>query len=948
MAVIDSNQTVSKNVNGFDKGIHASARTMMLDNLQGTMYKKPIESAVRECVSNAVDAVKEKLTAIKIKSGLAKASDFYLTREDVKDKIANAEDDIYQDSEFNPDYYDLKWLDAHDNTVKLKYVTNDQTKRDQFIISDPGVGLGGKRLEGFFSLGYSSKRLNSGELGGFGLGAKSPLSTGVESYRMISRYNGKEYCFDIYSHKVDCVYGKWGDEGTMNNFTEFESVMVTEKYIETVEEVDEAGNLVTTQVPSTRSVPYKAYYKATTEKNGTTLVIDVKKHNRGKYFESVKSQLMYLTADITFEEIDVDGNTRTVAFKSEAIYEDDDIILPTSGFYTKPHFVINGVGYGIIDFNEADLAVKYGAIGIKFKMEDLDVVPSREDVRYSPKTTAAILAKYKKVAATVERKVQASLDQDDLIDWIRACNKIMQTTGNANSSNAISRMSSLVDNTNLEPEFKDTKIKYKTDAKSFVTPLLHMQHTALEQAQSSYSWGRSSTQAKKKRKTKREDVTNILMFDKPQYFQTGRLNNSLSIYLASHHDKVGGYCTLEINSKYAYLEDSFKEYVEKKLDKDAFITKATIDMKVFEQDPKRVATIITHIEKLATFLELLSTSPNIAHYDSQVVPEGFKITEDEGEDGAEVEDTVDYEAIEKAKREAKYKETLKRRKENKIFTGYQLANKKISSYTYKAGYERKEISQNDLNFDDCKVVYGTDTEDSAFTFMMSMAKQRGDDYSNEAATYYWGDELKVLKVAKTNLRYVAGEGTPVEEHLLNIEDGVLRATEEVRRVLTARVIYQIINKKSLFLRNFSEVNAELSASYKKLTAYIAAAPNINVLSGENKDNKYVKLFNSYYDVNLAFIKYEQLTEDERSELLDGVDTSQFDIDVLDVDLIDRGIYTEAMKLEAFAEVYGGILQHIESLKDEEEHRLDSDLVSGVKEIIETRKDQLEYQYNGIN
>jgi hypothetical protein len=167
MAIIDSNQTVSSNISGFDKKIHRSATTMMLDNMQSHMYQKPIESAVRECVSNAIDSVKEKNLAKQILKGEAKVEDHYISRDSVKDKVVSEDSDIYEDSEFNKDYYDLKWLNVSD-TVTLTYTTNEQNKRDQFTITDPGVGLGGNRLEGFFNLGYSSKRLNTNELGGFG------------------------------------------------------------------------------------------------------------------------------------------------------------------------------------------------------------------------------------------------------------------------------------------------------------------------------------------------------------------------------------------------------------------------------------------------------------------------------------------------------------------------------------------------------------------------------------------------------------------------------------------------------------------------------------------------------------------------------------------------------------------------------------------------------------
>lgn len=932
MAVLDSNQTVSNNVSGFDKGIHASARTMMLDNLQGTMYQRPIDSAVRECVSNAIDAVKEKITAIKIKSGKAKVSDFYLTREDVKDKIANDEDDIYQDSEFAPDYYDLKYL-SDDNAVRLQYINRSQTEKDQFMIHDPGVGLGGKRLEGFFSLGYSSKRLNANELGGFGLGAKSPLATGVESYRVISRYNGKEFCFDVYSHKVDCVYGKWGDNGNMNKSIEFESVKVTQKY------VDDKGEV------QTKQVPYQAYYKETKEKNGTTLIIDVKKHNKSKYMEAVRSQLMYVSTDMVFEEVSQTGVATNIPFKANIIYQDDDIIIPSTTFFTRPHFVIKEMCYGIIDFNEADLAVKQGNIGIKFNMEDLAVLPTREGVQYISKTTNAIVSKSGNVSKTVESRVQAELSQTELIDWLRACNKVMHTVGNGNSNDVVSRMSAFADNTQLNPTFANTGIKYKSDVKAFLTNLLKMDHISVE---AHSRWSGSSPA----RKVNRVENTNIIGFDKPLYFQFGPSQKRVTSYLAHHHESVGGCCVIRLGTTYTYLEGVLGKYVANREGVDFTTTLAAgkVEISKVEGDAKKIAAVEAHWEKMLEVVSMIKNSKNaqVCIYDDVIVPAGFKGDEVVEAKGV-VSDGIDYEALAEAKRKAKYKEALKRRRENQQFVGYKLANKKVNSYYYKAGFERSELSVEQLDFDNCMVAYGTDTEDSAFNLMIDLAKQRGESYDNQAETYYWGDDVKVVKVAKTNLRYVKSEGTPVEEYLLNIEDGTLRATEEVRRALTSKAIYEIVNKKSTFLRNFKEINPEIADSWTKLNTYIRKAPNVSIFSTpQASDNKYVKLFGSYYDVNLAFIKYEHLTEDERTELLDGVDTSQFDIDVLDVSLIDREIYEEALKLEGFAEVYGNIFKHIDVLSGTPGKKVDSDLIVEIKDIISAKKDQLEFTYEGVN
>jgi hypothetical protein len=273
----------------------------------------------------------------------------------------------------------------------------------------------------------------------------------VESYRIISRYNGKEFCFDIYSHKVDCVHSKWNDDGTSNKYYEFKSVLINE---EVEEEYEEDGELKTRTI--TREVPYKAYYKDTDEKNGVIIFIEVRKHNRAKYFEAVKSQLMYLKDDIRFMEEDYSGRNNEVKFKANILYEDDNIIMSDYNYYQRPHFVIKNVGYGIIDFNELDLSHKFGNIGIKVKMEDINVTPSRETVIYSTKTRDAVLKQYEKVAATVESKIQGALGQDNFVDWVTSCNKIMFSSSNSNDT--ISRLSGLIDKSTLKPKYKDTNI----------------------------------------------------------------------------------------------------------------------------------------------------------------------------------------------------------------------------------------------------------------------------------------------------------------------------------------------------------------------------------------------------------------------------------------------------------------------------------------------------------
>lgn len=129
---------------GFEKKIEESALGMMLDVMQKYQYQYPIKSAVRELVSNGLDALSERDMAKNILSGKNVVSDYF----------ADIEGDIYQDSRFNPSYYDLNYL-GDDNKVNVTYHEGEGTEKDYITFNDQGVGLGGKRMEKYFNLGWN-------------------------------------------------------------------------------------------------------------------------------------------------------------------------------------------------------------------------------------------------------------------------------------------------------------------------------------------------------------------------------------------------------------------------------------------------------------------------------------------------------------------------------------------------------------------------------------------------------------------------------------------------------------------------------------------------------------------------------------------------------------------------------------------------------------------------
>lgn len=421
MAILEHKTIESSS--GFAKEIEESALTMIFDNLQKSQYHYPIPSTVREVACNALDAIKERDAVIEILKGEKKEEDYFIRRDEA----------IYKDSNFDESYYDLEWLSREKNAV-ITYVSKDTTEGSDYLsIKDNGVGLGGKRLEGYMKLGYSTKRNSKLVIGKYGLGAKAPLSTQVESYRLITAHNGKKFIFDIYSHKVDSAIPKFNlDKGIENKSYKFAN-------------------------------DYVAYYEDTLEKNYVEVIVKTKKHHKQQYISAAKSQLLYLKGIKFF--VDSDGYSQEIDITSSIMYEDDKIILANNNQYSKPHIVIDGVSYGYIDFQELELEYKNGNVGIKVAPEEVSVNPSRETVVWNEQTRTTVVNRFKEVVGIASTFVEAELDETDFLKWIQKCTKIL---ANTDRNSTLGRLASLVDKGQITPSFVgDKTIKYKTMEKFF-------------------------------------------------------------------------------------------------------------------------------------------------------------------------------------------------------------------------------------------------------------------------------------------------------------------------------------------------------------------------------------------------------------------------------------------------------------------------------------------------
>lgn len=431
MSIKTIDQEIRSNTAGVAKRINKGAERMVFDILQSTQYSNPIPSTIRELVTNACDSQREKEIAIEILTGVKTEEDYFIRRDGEQ----------YSDSNFNRDYYDLKYLNTDIDTVTINYKRNEGVGYcDVLEIIDHGVGIGGKRLEGILELGYSTKRNTSQNFGAFGLGAKVALSTGVEFYTIETVHNGKKFKCNCYPYKTDFMIPKF------NPYIEF-------------------------------SDGTKVHYEETDEKNYTIVSFGVKKHNRSRFEEAVEEQLNYL-GNVKFF-IQEQESRWEKNIHSNVLHNSDYVIVTDSYVYSRPHIVVVkdqsssvGINYGYVDFRELEMEQLYGSVGLKCPIrqtikdpdtgeeivlqEGVEVTPSREKVIWNENTKRFIQGVIDKASEEASELVEQQLNETDFLKWIKACYDIIGK-GLQGSGSALRQLSKIIDTSKLRPKYSEDK-----------------------------------------------------------------------------------------------------------------------------------------------------------------------------------------------------------------------------------------------------------------------------------------------------------------------------------------------------------------------------------------------------------------------------------------------------------------------------------------------------------
>lgn len=231
-------------------------------------------------------------------------------------------------------------------TVKLPY-----SLEPYLIVDDEGTGLSPEDVIRFCSTVFESdKDLSNEDIGGFGLGVKSPYTI-TDSFNIATRWNGTEYNFI-----------------TMKN---------------------EEGLPCIMQLGS----------NPTDRCNGMTITIPVKDQSYYRFRDELKTQLKFFVNKPTVYE---NGSAmlypETYWYKLEPTmsYGNVDVYEKASRYNQLITVVMGGVGYkvGLELLNNNDLKKPIELIGIDFVINfpigEVDIQPSREGLEYTDKTIDAL------------------------------------------------------------------------------------------------------------------------------------------------------------------------------------------------------------------------------------------------------------------------------------------------------------------------------------------------------------------------------------------------------------------------------------------------------------------------------------------------------------------------------------------------------------------------------
>lgn len=232
--------------------------------------------------------------------------------------------------------------------VIIRKTFDNETKTHYISFIDFGVGMSEERVYDIYGVYFeSTKRVDNTQIGGFGIGGKTPLaykrSTGVgegeydNTFFVITIYNGTKYYY--------CIY-----EGAD-----------------------------TPIISPLHSEP-------TTERNGTEIRVPVLESDIDQFAKEMVRQLYYFE-DIIFEGFEDVWNVGETLSNEYQIIRGKSFLYRGNDYSSNVHICLGRVAYPI-DYNVLGLSSGDYVLPVAIRLEvgDLNVTVSRESIDYSENT----------------------------------------------------------------------------------------------------------------------------------------------------------------------------------------------------------------------------------------------------------------------------------------------------------------------------------------------------------------------------------------------------------------------------------------------------------------------------------------------------------------------------------------------------------------------------------
>lgn len=290
---------------------------------------------------------------------------------------------------------------------------------------DVGIGMSPDRIYGIYMNYFSStKRQDNTQIGGFGIGSKTPLAY-CELFYVTTIYDGLEY---------EYIFHKGENKPTLESLLGYYEV--EEEYETRVK--DEEGNTLLDEnleeMWETRTRVKKIPIgNPTEEHNGTIIKINIDGTKRS-YTE--EDDMTKFTRELKFQLAYFDS----VYFKSWGISNEYDIYegkyfkfrSDIDQNHTEIHLCIGKVRYHI-DFTKVNVPHAYRKIpiAVKFEIGELKITPSRETLRYDNEGIKLILDRVNLAANEIIGLFEAQNPEvDNLADYIKLSKEVARIVFN--------------------------------------------------------------------------------------------------------------------------------------------------------------------------------------------------------------------------------------------------------------------------------------------------------------------------------------------------------------------------------------------------------------------------------------------------------------------------------------------------------------------------------------